>query len=289
VLGSQEETPLTATTAAGTVPGAPSSLNAGQAATFSVDESTRITAGKPILVAHFAEGLEADIPSPLGDPTMALVPPREHYAYAQTVSTPATGFANRYLNVTVPTADLGSLKLDGAAVPGASFAPVGGDAAMSGAQLPVSAGVHTLTDDGPFGVEAYGFDPGSGADAFGWPGAWGDGSRAPVAAPPTPPPGGSKAKLPPFGKVVLLPSTKRCLPGGALTIRLRTPKGTKIVKLVVSVNGKKTTVTGRKLTRPIHLRHLPRGKIKVLIAVTLADHRVIKGSRTYRTCGKRSR
>jgi hypothetical protein len=293
LLGSQDGTSLTIKDAEGTPPGSPLSLNAGQAVSFFIDESTRITADKPILVAHFAQGLESDSPDLAhitGDPTMVLVPPREHYAHTQTVTTPPTGFASRYINVMISTADLGSLKLDGAVVSAASFQPVGGDAAVSAAQLPISAGAHTLTDDGPFGVEVYGFDPS--ADAFGWPGAWGDGSRAPVPAPPgtpPPPPAGASTKKPAFGEVVRLPSTKRCLPRTGVTVRLRAPKGDKIVKAVIRVNGRKITVTGRKLAAPIRLPKLPTGRVKIVVTVTLAVNGTIRGSKTYRTCGKGSR
>jgi hypothetical protein len=189
IVGSQSETAVSVTTATGPPPGAPTSINAGQAATFEIEESARIKAAAPILVGHFAKGYEADATEPAqakGDPTMVLVPPSERYRHAQTFSTPAAGFASRYVNVTIPSADLGTLKLDGAPVSGSSFSAVGGDPAMSGAQLAVSAGAHTLESEGPFGVEVYGFDPGA-LDAFGWPGAWGDGSRAPV------PPGGPVA------------------------------------------------------------------------------------------------
>jgi hypothetical protein len=112
---------------------------------------------------------------------MVLVPPRERYARFQTFSTPATGFASRYVNVAIPSADLGTLKLDGAPVSSGDFNPVGGDSARLAAQLSVSAGAHTLESAGPFGVEVYGFDP-AGLDAFGWPAAWGD--REPAPPPP---------------------------------------------------------------------------------------------------------
>ena len=178
LLGSQDETSLTIAGAAGTPPGAPLLLGAGQAASFTIDESIRIEASKPVLVAHFAKGREAEssAPMPIGDPTMVLVPPSQRHAHSQTIATPSSGFAQYHVNVTIASADLGSLRLDGALVPAASFSAVGGNSSISGAALPITADTHTLTSDGPFGAEVYGF---ADTDAFGWMGAWGDGSRAP--------------------------------------------------------------------------------------------------------------
>lgn len=180
LLGSVDGTSLTVTSGGGFVPGAPAMLDAGAGVTFAIDEPVRVIADQPILVAHFAESREAEdpgAPSPTGDPTMVLVPPRERWAYSQTVSTPATGFSQNYLNVAIATSDLGSLRLDGALVPAGLFSPMPGSPGVSGGRLTIGAGAHALSSDGPFGVEVYGFDP---SDAFGWAGAWGDGSRAPL-------------------------------------------------------------------------------------------------------------
>jgi hypothetical protein len=239
LVGSQAATSLTVTDAGGPVGGAPTSINAGQAATFHIDESTRIKATAPILVGHFAMGSEADATEPKGDPTMVLVPPLERYGRAQTFSTPSSGFAGRYVNVTIPSSDLGTLKLDGAPVSGGEFSPVGGDSAMSGARLPVSAGSHTLEGDGPFGVEVYGFEP-EGLDAFGWPAAWGDGTRSPVpsggaATISSVPPPAAKCKVPKLrGKklraVKKALTKKNCKLGRVKKKKGATAKSGKVVK-----------------------------------------------------------
>ena len=189
VLGSSDGTDLSIEGAGGSPVGAPTSINAGQSVTFLIAEPIRIVAAAPILVAHFAQGQESESGNPgkTGDPTMILTPPRQRWAHSQTLSTPASGFAQGYLNIAIATSDLGSLRLDGAPVASMAFAPVGKDPTTSGARLPVSAGPHSLTAAGPFGVEVYGFEP---FDAFGWPGAWGDGSRAPIVPPA--PSGGSQ-------------------------------------------------------------------------------------------------
>jgi len=43
-------------------------------------------------------------------------------------------------------------------------------------------------------------------------------------------------------------------------------------------------VVGRRLTAPVDLRNLPRGRYTVKIAATTASGRVVQGTRRYRTC-----
>ena len=117
-------------------------------------------------------------------------------------------------------------------------------------------------------------------------------TQAPTPAPvatvkPTPP----KAAGPTFADVVRgLPSTRRCVSRRNFRIRLREPKGTKIRRATVKVNGKLVaTRKGRRVTAPVDLRGLPKGRFKVEIRVTTTTGRIIKGTRTYHTCaGKKA-
>lgn len=143
-------------------------------------DPVHITADKPILVVHLATGYDYNNDNH-GDPTMIVVPPVSRYARAQTVSTPSSGFAQNYLNVSIAGADVKTLTLDGQPVPAADFNVIGDSTTESGAQIPVQGGAHTLAAAGPFAVEAYGFDA-TNVDAYGFPGAFGDGSRAPDPA-----------------------------------------------------------------------------------------------------------
>lgn len=199
LLGSTAGTAVAVSAAGGPPPGAPTTLSAGQSVSFAIDEPVRIVADKPILVAHFAEGWGEEAPgapNPTGDPTMTLVPPRERWAYSQTVGTPPGSFSQRYLNLVIGAADLASLRLDGSAVATEGFTPVVGDPTLLGGRLAVGAGAHALTAAGPFAMEVYGFGD---FDAFGWAGAWGDGARAPQPAglpPSTSLPAGGGASAP---------------------------------------------------------------------------------------------
>ena len=71
-------------------------------------------------------------------------------------------------------------------------------------------------------------------------------------------------------------------------IRLRTPRGTRVVSATVSINGKvRARVKRGKVRAPVDLRGLPKGKVTVRVAVKASDGRTYKGKRTYRTCAAR--
>jgi hypothetical protein len=56
------------------------------------------------------------------------------------------------------------------------------------------------------------------------------------------------------------------------------------------VNGRRVQVVrGARLTAPVDLRTLPKGRFKVDITVVTADGRRIKGTRRYRTCAPKRR
>jgi len=101
-----------------------------------------------------------------------------------------------------------------------------------------------------------------------------------VTAPPAPPPSGLKAS-----EIIRLPSAKACVSRRGFRIRLVRPKSTALVSAVVLVNGKKVkTVKRARITAPINLAGLPKGRFTVKITATTADGRKITGSRKYRTC-----
>jgi hypothetical protein len=107
-------------------------------------------------------------------------------------------------------------------------------------------------------------------------------TATPVAtATPKPP----TAAPPKFVEVVRLPSTKKCVSRRKFRIRLREPRGIDIKRATVKVNGKLVaTRKGKRVTAPVDLRGLPKGRFKVAIRVTTTTGRIIKGTRKYRTC-----
>ena len=91
---------------------------------------------------------------------------------------------------------------------------------------------------------------------------------------------------PTFKSVVSLPkATRKCRSRRNFRIRLRAPKADPLVRATVSVNGKRVrVVVGSRLTAPVDLRNLPKGRYTVKIVATTASSRVVQGTRKYRTC-----
>jgi len=120
-----------------------------------------------------------------------------------------------------------------------------------------------------------------------------DPSPAPAAtatATPTPTPSKAAPQVKLADVVRGLPSTRRCVSRRNFRIRLREPKGIKIRRATVKVDGKLVaTRKGKRVTAPVDLRGLPKGRFKVEIRVTTTTGRVIKGTRKYRTCATRKK
>ena len=101
-----------------------------------------------------------------------------------------------------------------------------------------------------------------------------------VTVPPKPPLAALEA-----AKIIKLPAAKACVSRRRLTIRLVRPKATALVSAVVLVNGRRVkTVKGTRITAPVNLTGLPKGRFTVKITATTADGRKVTGTRRYRTC-----
>ena len=113
-----------------------------------------ITATKPVLVAQYSNGKTYD--STTSYPFMMLIPPYEQAQGEYVVSTLDGMFAHNYFNVVAPTDAIASTRLDGNPITPALFQAIG-SSGLSGAQVPVTAGTHTLSSSKPVGVSIYGF------------------------------------------------------------------------------------------------------------------------------------
>jgi hypothetical protein len=103
--------------------------------------------------------------------------------------------------------------------------------------------------------------------------------------PPTSPPGTSPS-LPRSGEPIRLPANRHCIGSRHLRIRIKKIRGVKLAAVAVYVNGKPVKVyRGRRLTARIDLRGLPRGMVRVRTEAATTDGRLIRRTRTYRTCG----
>jgi hypothetical protein len=82
-----------------------------------------------------------------------------------------------------------------------------------------------------------------------------------------------------------LPPAHTCVSRRNFRIRLRAPRGEKLARAIVFVNGKQVNVSrGKRLTAPVDLRGLPKGRFAVrIISVTRSGKR-LQGTRRYRTC-----
>ncbi|MEW6161281.1 MAG: HYR domain-containing protein, partial [Verrucomicrobiota bacterium] len=117
----------------------------------------KLTSNKPMLVNLYANSADHDLPPAVNaDPFMVVLPHAGQFLSQQVVCTPDEGFTENYLNVIAPNAVVGTLTLDGAAVPAAQFQPIPGSG-YSGAQLSVTPGAHRLSASLPFAVVAYGW------------------------------------------------------------------------------------------------------------------------------------
>ncbi|MCU0314596.1 MAG: choice-of-anchor L domain-containing protein [Solirubrobacteraceae bacterium] len=97
-------------------------------------------------------------------------------------------------------------------------------------------------------------------------------------------PGGLPPAFGPNG-VISVPSNKKCVSRRKFRIRIRKRKNLKYETAIVFVNKKRVRVVkGRRLTAPVDLRGLPKGRFTVQITVITTTGAIISGKRTYRTC-----
>lgn len=109
-----------------------------------------------------------------------------------------------------------------------------------------------------------------------------------------PPPAPASTRPPPvFGPngLIRAPSAARgCFSRRSFRIRLRRQSALAIGQVSVFVNRRRVAVRrGRRVTAPVNLRGLPKGRYTVKIIIVTATGQVITGKRKYRTCAPRRR
>lgn len=90
--------------------------------------------------------------------------------------------------------------------------------------------------------------------------------------------------------IATLPSQgkKKCLSKRSFRIRLKEPKGDALDSAKVYVNGKLVrTIKRDRITAPVNLTGLPKGRYTVRITAKTVLGRTITGTRKYRTCTKK--
>lgn len=98
------------------------------------------------------------------------------------------------------------------------------------------------------------------------------------------------APAPPPSAGILTAAARSCVSTRRLLIRLRSPRGRRIVSIHARLRGKRLqTRRGPPATVRVDLRGRPRGRYKVTIRLRLDNGRLIRRTRTYRTCATRAR
>lgn len=89
----------------------------------------------------------------------------------------------------------------------------------------------------------------------------------------------------PAAQVTAQSVRKACLSRRSFRIRIRTRKADPVVRASVTVNGRKVqTVRGRRVTAPVKLTGLPKGRTLVRITAKTKSGKTLKGTRTYHPC-----
>ncbi|ARN73537.1 putative Ig domain-containing protein [Oceanicoccus sagamiensis] len=108
------------------------------------------------------------------DPFMAVVPAAEQYLDHYVFTTPTNNFARHFINLTIESDAIATVKLDGELIDPDHFIPIEGSQ-YAYAQLAVNVGSHQLTADRPLGLLVYGFDR---ADSYAYVGGFATPSTA---------------------------------------------------------------------------------------------------------------
>ncbi|HYM19434.1 MAG TPA: hypothetical protein VEW28_00345 [Candidatus Kapabacteria bacterium] len=119
-------------------------------------ENTFITTNKPVIVAQYAQGSEADTINKIGDPCMLFITPTEQFLKYYRFTTPVNGSWHHFVNLVVPTDALPSLRLDGNTLSARYFKTIG-ISKYAIAQVEVGYASHSVQCDKPFGLYSYGF------------------------------------------------------------------------------------------------------------------------------------
>ena len=143
-------------------------LKAGEWRQFEVQDHFRLGASKPVMVTQYMvgsnwlgipricnKGIDANNPTGIGDPAMAVGVPTDQVRTDYIVLTPKD-YEEDYLNVVRKPGAI--ILLDGQPIADDAFRPVGARGVWQVAALRVPDGFHRLTSDVPFGVTSYGYD-----------------------------------------------------------------------------------------------------------------------------------
>jgi hypothetical protein len=119
-----------------------------------IEEDFRVTADKPVLVAHYLQG-QSSVHSGAGDPSMAIAVPLAQYRDNYIFSVSKTYDLN-YVNIVAPSG--ATVLLDDVAVPASEFIAIGGTGyGVARHPLPDGQEVFRIKSSYAFGILVYGY------------------------------------------------------------------------------------------------------------------------------------
>lgn len=122
-----------------------------------IDGSHVFSGDKPIYVAQYMTG-DSNPDADQGDPAMGNMIPSEQYLNAYTFSTVgANQFVKNFVTIIARNTDVGSLQLDGAAIPAGEFSPIAGTVFSSTVQE-ITSGTHTTASINGHGITVEGIN-----------------------------------------------------------------------------------------------------------------------------------
>jgi IgGFc binding protein len=150
LVGTQDGTSLTVTPA---VPGAPSSLNAGQSGTFEATQDFRVISSVPVIGAQYLEGAGEVV---AGDPSMCMVVPSAQFRTQHAFAAPGT-FTQNWVTIVAPTG--AAVSLDGVVLNQNIFTTIAGTPwAVASVVLSGLTNLHRVSASVPIGAYVYGYD-----------------------------------------------------------------------------------------------------------------------------------
>ncbi len=157
-------------------------LNAGQSYNFRSGAGGELTATNPVLIVEDLTS-QSEHPTVVGDPAQSWIPGVSQWLSDYIFTTPvgSQSYVTNFLDIAIPTAGVGSLVLNGAAVPTSDCSVLTGTA-YDTCEIAISAGAGQISDADPFLLL---IDGGTTYDSyFTFAGA----TFSPGASPPPPPP-----------------------------------------------------------------------------------------------------
>lgn len=143
-------------------------LGQGSFVELTLSAASQIQSNNPVLVAQYANGEQYD-GNMNADPSEMQLQPVNLFCNEYVLASDTTDFTPDFLNLVVPNAAVGSVTVNGVAVPAASFAPIAASG-YEGAAVTITSNLNVVLAPLPIGVSVYGY---ANVDCYSFPGGLG--------------------------------------------------------------------------------------------------------------------